>query len=249
MVLRDPVHLEPIQDSLRLHAPLQRDNDLSDGGLVDVLAAHLAQDGWLLEAPDPDRWYLRSPTELRCETTPTERVEGADVYPFMPQGEHGRRLRSLMNDVQMLAHEHANGAAARVNSIWPWGQGNWRSMPAAPGRPLAPGFAQHPYFRGVWRHWGMACGVPDDARSRLETGGGMVAIPELPRGVAGLVMLEKRWLGPLFASLSAGRIEAVSLVLHRGLCLRLTRRGLRRYWRRPRPLANTLPELATRTAA
>jgi hypothetical protein len=66
---------------------------------------------------------------LECTTQPPDAVTGHDVHDSMPAGRDGARIRSLMNEIQMLLHEHpvnARRERARqlpVNGWWLWGFG------------------------------------------------------------------------------------------------------------------------------
>src|SRR5690606_284240 len=76
---------------------------------------------------------------------------------------------------------------------------------------------------------GMASGVPPDA-SVLAFCGGL-----------GLAQIERQWVAPLAGHLARGRLEALRLFVlgaAEPLARRVTRRDLRRFWRRARPLAH-----------
>ncbi|MEL7450747.1 MAG: hypothetical protein AAFN78_16155 [Pseudomonadota bacterium] len=230
----EPVHMQPAQDSLRL-LPAQPPRN-SEAAVLATVDEYLAQDGWRLQVTGPRDWYLAAPGALECVTTPPERVVGRDVFDFMPGGEDGRRLRSLINDVQMLFHADGAAGESSVNSIWPWGQGTWEQVPAAPGKAVGAAVSSHSLVRGLWRHWNQPCHAPAAADGVLEAGGSALFMPELPAGNTGFEVLEQAWLEPMLSGLSAGRWRTLTLVAANGVALRMTRRDLRRFWRRPASL-------------
>ncbi len=85
-------------------------------------------EGWRLEAPGADQWFLCG-FDGPVHTTPLDQVQARNVGPFMPEGEAGAALRALMNEVQMLFFEHPVNAEREqrgqpvVSGIWPWGEG------------------------------------------------------------------------------------------------------------------------------
>ena len=112
---------------------------LFDAGTLDLSAQEAAalvarfnefyeSEGWRLEAPRPDQWFLCG-FGGSVRTTPVDQVQARNVGPFMPEGEAGAALRALMNEVQMLFFEHPVNAAREqrgqpaVSGIWPWGEG------------------------------------------------------------------------------------------------------------------------------
>jgi len=86
--------------------------------------------GFPLEATTPSRWYLRCPPGAQLpEFSPPEAALGDDVGRHLPEGDAGRRWRHLLNEAQVILHNHpVNAARARngsipVNSVWIWGGG------------------------------------------------------------------------------------------------------------------------------
>ncbi len=77
-----------------------------------------------------DRWYLQLPinSQLPIFTSPS-RAFGDDVLTHMPQGNEARRWRSLLNEAQVVLHNHPLNAKRvaegkpPVNSVWFWGGG------------------------------------------------------------------------------------------------------------------------------
>jgi hypothetical protein len=166
----------------------------------------------------------------------------------------GRAGDALLNEVQMVLHEHpvneareARGEPA-VNSVWLWGggrapdkaQGPWHSVSA--GDPVARGLARLAAIR--------ARDLPASADAWLdrspEDGRHLVVLDALRAPLAlsdatgfarRLEDLERTWFAPLLSALRAGRIGMVSVhVPEAGSSFEAIRGDLRRFWRRPKPL-------------
>jgi len=86
--------------------------------------------GFLLEPATPARWYLRCPpgAQLPAFSAPYAAL-GDDIARHLPEGESGRRWRHLLNEAQVILHNHPVNAErsrrglAPVNSVWFWGAG------------------------------------------------------------------------------------------------------------------------------
>ena len=68
---------------------------------------------------------------LMASTCSIDQVAGRSLDPYMPAGKDAGRLRSLMNECQMLLH--ADDQSGVVNSLWFWGLGR---LPAITRKPL-----------------------------------------------------------------------------------------------------------------
>ncbi len=206
-----------------------------------------------------ERWCVRleslAAPGLRT-ATPVE-VAGRDINRHLPSGEGSKRWHSILNEIQMVLHEHpvneareARGEPA-VNSVWLWGAGKMPSGTAAAFQsvtandPLALGYAQSAGLR----HRPLSKDA-DEWLARLpEDGWHLVVLDALRLPLAlsdfeswqqRLVELEERWFAPLLGGLKSGRIGMVTVLVPDGGELRsfeTTRNDQRHFWRRPRPLA------------
>ena len=86
--------------------------------------------GFPLEPATPSRWYLRCPPGAQLPAfSPPEAALGDDVARHLPEGDAGRRWRHLLNEAQVILHNHpvnaerARRGIAPVNSVWFWGAG------------------------------------------------------------------------------------------------------------------------------
>ncbi|WP_253445287.1 hypothetical protein [Natronospira proteinivora] len=243
----DPVHLRPDQDFLLLWDASALDlSDEEARQLAETFNGHFQADGFLLKTPAPGRWYLRCASTIEGETTPVDEVTGRNIAHFMPRGKDCQRLAQLMNETQMLFHEHpvnqARAASGQwtVSGVWPWGGG--RLPPAEPHDGLTI-FSDDPLHRGLAR-WQSATAhaVPGDYDQwKLRAGQRNLvrldqpAIParhgDGPAWQTALADIENRWLLPALADgqsllLNLGRLGRVRYAPSMGW----------RFWRRSRPL-------------
>lgn len=234
----DPVHLQADRDRLMLFAP----GAVAPGeaqALVAECNRLLVQDDYRLEAPTPERWYLRCPQPLALQTQPVDAVRGRYVDDYLPQGPDARRWMALMTELQMVLHgawanhEREAGGALPINGIWCWGGG----VLPRPSRRWSAVLAEEPVLKGLalasdsaWQP------LPREATS-LPAGDVLVALT-LPRQalqgedfeawLAELASFDVQWLAPLLAGL--GERELV-LEWESG-SVRVSGRALGKFWRR-----------------
>jgi hypothetical protein len=253
----DPVHVEVDRDTLWIadSATFGVSRDEADA-LVARLNAHFAPD-IAFEAVRPDRWYACVHRPPAIATTPIADVRGRPVQDFLPRGAEATRWHAVLNEAQMLLHEHpvneareARGAAP-INSIWLWGGGR---LAAPPRTPYACVWADDPVAQGLARSAGTHhARLPRGAELLLdaagETGVTAVVLDALRAAAAygdadawrdALGVLERDWFAPLLDALRAGRIGMITLHapgVTRTLEVETTRQDLRYFWRRAKPLA------------
>src|SRR5262249_54562653 len=150
----DPVHLSVSRDELLLTAAGRPALTVGEAReLTSTLNTHFAEDGLEFIAPSPRRWYARVREAPRIRTTPTADAVGQRMEALLPQGEDGPRWRRIVNEAQMLLHDHPCNAAREergelpVNSVWPWGAGR---LPAVAGdAPYGAVWSSHPLATGI----------------------------------------------------------------------------------------------------
>ena len=249
----DPVHLKLHGDRLIL-ADASRLAVTPDEAreFVAALNSHFAGEGISFIAPSLPRWYLRTANAPRLRTTPTTEAAGRNVEAILPDGDDGARWRKVINEAQMLLHQHpCNEARERrgqlaVNSVWLWGPGRDRSLTA----PYDTLWADHPLAAGLAAAGGAAVRpLPASGDSLVEArrGGTQLVVLSLPATAYGdladwrdaVAMLERLWIAPLLSGLRDASLE--SLTLHGlgpdyGYTSSLTGRDRLRFWRVRRPL-------------
>jgi len=195
---------------------------------------------------------------------PLSAVAGRRVGRQLPENAELRWLRQLLNEVQMVLHQHpANtrreeAGQSTINSLWLWGAG---VLPAGRAQDCTGVWSDHPLARGLGRAFGVPVqAVPDDAAALLaQTRPGsrpLLVLDSLQAPVqyedgeayrAQLLALEARWFAPLQRALALGRIRHLRLAATTAYAMLIwesSRSGQWRLWRRPQSLAATVQTLA-----
>lgn len=254
----DPAHLEPRQDQLVLTGP--ETLALSRGESDELLAglnAHFEGSGVSFHAVQPTRWYARFANPLEVRTTNLFEVIGRSINEHMPSGDDGRRLRRLMNEIQMLLHDHAVNRAREaqdrltVNSIWPWGGGR---LPVVGTRPCDFLWANDLLAQGlaIASHTPLS-ELPREADTLLASasrGRHWVVLDPLRTPAAegdghawrrGLRLLEDKWFKPLARAFRKGNVQGLEILAlgpRHTMSFVLEPRARWKFWRRIRPLGH-----------
>src|ERR1700744_4132399 len=76
--------------------------------------------GMLLEVSSPDRWHLRLPRDSQIPAFASpKRALGEDLFEHLPQGADGKRWRMLINETQILLHQHPVNQARSERGLPP----------------------------------------------------------------------------------------------------------------------------------
>jgi len=246
----DPVHLQVGRDSLGLADSTAFEVSRTESeALAEALNRHFGRT-MLVYPLRPARWYVRLEKAPDMQTTPAAAARGAAIDEKLPAGPDAMRFNALMNEAQMLLHEHPVNTAREargepeLNSIWFWGGG---VIDAERARPFTTVFADDPLARGLALAAGIpAPALPKDAGSALAAFGDqgrVLAIPDVPQEAqfrGRYAALERDWFLPLFAALKSGRIGMLTLHLCGAdslLEVETVGSDLRYFWRRRRPLS------------
>lgn len=246
----DPVHLRVMRD----HVVLADSDALAlTREEADVLCAAVGAHFGTNLSPlplHPQRWYLPFPQAPDLLTVPPSLAVGRNIEATQPHGADARRLRAVLNELQMLLHEHplnlareARGALP-VTSLWPWGGGR---LPAAPASRI-PVYADEFEARAI----AAFCGTPArplPSRLKAIEADAVVVLDTLAKyGQTGdalgwreaLIDLEHDGFVPLRQQLRKMGARGLHIVdpVH-GRALHLNSRDTWRVWKRPRPLGPT----------
>ncbi len=230
--------------------------------LVGALNAHLAEFGEFI-APDPQRWYLRLARAPRIATHPLSAVTGRTIEPFLPQGEEARDWRRLINEAQVLLHNHPLNAAREAegrpmaNSLWLWGAGPLQTAAAAPATHV---HADQPHPKGT-SFGALALGLaklagvpatPLPARAEDAVPHSLTLLEDLAEAAqgldaaawrSGLRELEARWFAPALSALKGRQLHGLRLTALGDdaiVEIAIGASDLWQFWRRPKTLADLL---------
>lgn len=128
----DPAWVKPDMTGARLLACGQLQLGMDEAQtLAEPLQPVFAEAGMHLLLSTPDHWHVQLPPGLALsQFDPPEQAMGEDLSQHLPPGAEGRPWRILLNDVQILLHQHPWNAQRRarglapVNSLWLWGGGH-----------------------------------------------------------------------------------------------------------------------------
>lgn len=127
----DPAHVRPDMTGARVLAVGELGLSQDEANeLVAPLRPLFGDSGFPISAPVPSRWYLALPREAKLpDFSSPEAVLGDDLFAHLPDGPEGRRWRALLNEAQILLHNHPLNARRvaqgkpPVNSLCFWGSG------------------------------------------------------------------------------------------------------------------------------
>lgn len=252
----DPVHLRFSRNTLVVGSAGEPDLAQHEAEqLVAALNTHLAEFGEFL-APHPRRWYLRAKRAPRIATHSLSAVTGRTLEPFLPQGDEAREWRRLINEAQVLLHNHPLNAAREAagqptaNSLWPWGAG---ILPDAAQAPAPHVHADQPLALGLAKLAGVpAAPLPQKTEDAvLHSLTLLDTLAEAAQGLdahawrSGVMELEARWFAPLLAALKSRHLRGVRLTAlgdDASVDITLDAGDLWQFWRRPKKLADLASE-------
>jgi hypothetical protein len=194
--------------------------------------------GFPLEPATPARWYLRCPPGARLPrfAAPAEAL-GDDLGRHLPSGENERQWRHLLNEAQVILHNHPVNARriARgripANSLWFWGAGR------------LPDWVRTKFTRvlsadrdaiALARLAGVPVGDTTPREFAAEDGASILLDLAAPDDGAALA---RDWIAAIERALATRRLDCVMLLLPDGGRIRFRRAHRWRFWRRIGTLA------------
>jgi hypothetical protein len=237
----DPCYVRPDLTTVRLLAAGDLGQSIAEtAALLQELKPLFGDSGVPIDAPTPARWYLAGSAGSDFpDCPPPEEILGDDLKLHWPQGAAGKRWRLLLNEAQVVLHNHPVNAAriARgavpINSLWFWGAG---PLPGSVRSRCARVMTRDPVLIALTRLAGSVDEPFDPAalEAALRSAGSDDLGIDLRSARAGV--LERDWLRPLDALLRRGDCEAIELAFVSGQRVTVRARHRRRFWRRMRPL-------------
>lgn len=203
----------------------------------------------------PYRWYIRLPRTIEIQTYTIGQVTCKNINNFLPAGKESMIWRKIINEIQMLLHEHPVNQAREsceklpINSLWLWGGGT------------LPQSIQSPYTH-VWSRNNLpqALALASNARySNLPThadkwlqntisGNHLIVLDMLSEKAKyrkaldwreNLSTLENNWFSPLHNALKKGEINQLTITSIGETSLQnfvIRRSNLWKFWLLTRPL-------------
>ncbi len=250
----DPVHLVLQRDCFSLGEPLpllvEREHAKR---MIVSLNQHFNQDGLMFLIGKSGAWYLQVMQTPQIKTTLPSVAAGKNIHPFLPQGLEAARWVAVLNEVQMLLHEHPANIAresigeAAVNSIWLSGGG---VMPPLATKSLSEVdlmIADSVFYQGLAKWVDMPCHVlPGNLDSWLldcaQYEHVRLQLPESQNLQA--KQLDGTWFYPLLTALKNKQIKQLVLNLgfyEKSLIVDIKPLDTYKFWRTPKPVMDFLP--------
>ena len=241
-----PVHLLTAIDHLQLAPGRLVMDEAESARLVGDINRHLEGSGYRVHVSGAsDDWQLDCMQPLDCTSVEPNDALGRNLRDLMPAGRDGARVRSLVNEIQMLLHEHPVNVARMerrqpaINSVWLWGIGSLGKVSPANLPRL---YTDDAWLAGLWHLHGTAARSLEEFAGVGEAGTGtLVACASAPGGDAGtnLAFVEAACFAPARAILLRGSTAMISLLLG-DRTVEVNSRARYRFWRRRRPLSEAL---------
>ncbi len=230
----DPGYVRPDMATVRLMASGELDVSPEEcEALLKPLKPLFGDEGFPISAAVPSRWYLCLPADARLPAfAAPQDVLGDDLFAHLPEGDAGRRWRRLLNEAQVILHNHpvnvqrsAQGKLP-VNTVWFWGEGRLPDH-------VHGSFTQLRSGDVLLRALAARAGVETNTDDRTDTlpPGALVDL----RDVAQASVLDAHWIAPLMQAVGSGRFDALVLDFGDGLLLRWCSAHRWRFWRRSLP--------------
>ncbi|AUI67725.1 hypothetical protein [Beggiatoa leptomitoformis] len=244
----DPVYLQADRDKLILfdvfstHPPSTTETD----ALLNSLNTFYQPDGLQFYAATPNRWYIRLTQTPALNTTPLLDVIGRDIQAFMPTGTDKRQWCAILNEIQMLLHQHLVNQSRTeqrqplINSLWFWGLGK---LPPPPAPRWQYVWSNDPFVRGLATLSTVSqADVPNSIQSCIQqmtqqTGEYLLNLTPTQEtdGSTRLTQIDKEWLLPLYQAVKQGKIQQIHLYFCDERVFSLNRQQIKHWWKWRKP--------------
>jgi hypothetical protein len=248
----DPVHMRIDRDRMIPYFIQWLGPDEAEM-LCASLNAHFADIGLHFVAPHPLRWYLQLEHMPRITTMNLAELAGRDASQHLPQGADGLRWHGILNEVQMLLYDHPVNQERElrgdmtVNSIWLWGGGKGTDVLSLSFNKIFTDSALAEAFASVA---GISCsGLPSGPEPISFGGADVLVVWEGMRRALGqgdlagwqesVQKFDQNCIAPLLAAMRKGHVGKITLDAlqeNKSLHFMLDRKGMRKFWRRRKPL-------------
>ncbi|HHJ80388.1 MAG TPA: hypothetical protein ENJ65_02010 [Candidatus Tenderia electrophaga] len=248
-----PVNMQPDRDRLLMLGADHLAVTVAEARqLADEFNQLFAEDGLWLDVPVSSRWYLRINSDIEIATQPLKAVVGQDVGLHLPTGKDAMRWHAMLNEVQMLFYSSSVNEKRRmsgqpeINSIWLWGEGEL--PPPQPNQ-----------WQCVWSNEPLSCALAslgknkqasmpataDEWLEQADQGGRhllvfdvlaeAVAQHDIGRWRDMMESINDDWIEVLTVALKNNSIASIQ-VLSENAEFNISRKSLKHWWKRTRPL-------------
>ena len=187
-------------------------------------------------------WYLRCQQHPNITTTLPSVAAGKNSHQFLPKGTGSAKLIGLLNEVQMLLHEHPSNLAREaqgleaVNSIWLSGGGFMPQLSGSANNELL--MANSALYQGL------ALWTNADYQS-LPTHMDVILTNRAVRmQLVSSEDIDVLWFKPILAALRAKKITQLTLNLgyyDQSLSVNIKPLDRYKFWRKAKPVQHYLP--------
>jgi len=221
----DPAWVQPDLNGARLLACGQMQLSLDEAlAFAESLQPLFEEAGMSLMVSSPDHWHVRLPAQtVTPDFAAPEQALGEDLYYHLPQGAEGRSWRILLNEVQVVLHQHPRNTQRRerglppVNHVWLWGGG---VLPAAVLTSLTHVVGDDLLLAALAMQAQVPCSPRTEATVQVAVPGTLIDLQDLP-----VDDIAARWTSSLLA---LAKQQAIQLSFASG------ERWLHRPWHRLR---------------
>jgi hypothetical protein len=246
----DPVHFVMQRDCFSLSEPAPLFIKPEHATLmVASLNKHFEQDGLVFCIGKSGAWYLHADKVAQIATTLPNVAMDKNVHHFMPQGVDSAKWKSILNEVQMLLHDHPANEAREssgelvVNSVWLSGGGVMPAFKALPqGVDLI--IANDVLNQGLAAWANIPCQPVAASLEKLLQSTAQHVRLTLPKSNHSQTNnLDETWFAPLFAALKNKQIEQLTLNLgfyEKCLVVVIKPLDIYKFWRKPKSIMQYL---------
>jgi hypothetical protein len=242
----NPVHLALQRDSFILAEPIPLHVSCEHAeSMMASLNQHFNQDGLVFMIGHSGDWYLRVAQCPIIKTSLPEIAVGKNIHQFLPQGEDASSWLAVLNEVQMLLHEHPANIAREavgevaVNSIWLSGGGVMPQATTLQGDKTML-FADDIFYQGLasWADLPLQS-LPKHFDAMLQSKEKHLRLSLPSADPVNGKSFDEAWFSPILAALKNRKIKALRLNLgfyEKTLIVDIKPIDTFRFWRSPKPM-------------
>jgi len=235
-----PVHFVLQRDFFTLGDVVRLSRDETEL-LASELNQHFSQEGLRFMPNKASNFlYLQVNDDVDVTTYLLSEAMGRDVGKHMPQGKHGMKFQALLNEVQMLLHDHPINQALEergllvVNSLWLSGGGRFEAINHSAHKPAFQLFANDALSAGLAKWSRVSIALVKDYAS-LKLAGDAVLV------VTNNSDLESDWFDPMLKSLKQKELNTLRCHFDvHGMTFTLHLKALDtwKFWRKLKPVSS-----------